>query len=145
MALEYFSRIFTKEAVELDPVLNCVRPRVTADHNVALMRPFAAEEAQDAVFSMNPDKSAGVDGFNPGFYQQHWDIVGADVIKACLQWIQQREIPDNLNNTVLVMIPKKKEPDQVTDLRPIALCNVVYKVMSKLLAHQLKCILPDIV
>ena len=54
-------------------------------------------------------------------------------------------IPPNLNHTYITLIPKVKNPQKVTDFRPIALCNVLYKLVSKVLANKLKIILPDII
>lgn len=48
------------------------------------------------------------------------------------------------NETVVVLIPKTPNPDRLKDLRPISLCNVIYKIGSKVLSNHLKIILPYI-
>lgn len=54
-------------------------------------------------------------------------------------------MPEGWNDTVVVLIPKVNNPERLKDLRPISLCNVVYKIASKVLSNRLKRILPDII
>lgn len=53
--------------------------------------------------------------------------------------------PAELNETVVVLIPKKGIPEVRGDLRPIALCNVVFKIMTKMVAKCLKNLLSKII
>lgn len=53
--------------------------------------------------------------------------------------------PINLNDTVLVLISKKKSPVGMGDLRTIALCNVLYKIIGKVMANRLKTLLPLVI
>ncbi|KAM6591439.1 hypothetical protein CsatA_014044 [Cannabis sativa] len=94
---------------------------------------------------MHPDKSPGPDGMTPGFYQKFWAVVGADVIKHVRSFFLVGHLPIGLNHTNLVLIPKKKNATTMGDLRPIALCNVLYKVCSKVLANRLKSVLPSVI
>jgi hypothetical protein len=54
-------------------------------------------------------------------------------------------MPAGWNETVVVLIPKVENPEEVSQFRPISLCNVVYKIISKMLASRLKMFLPDII
>lgn len=94
---------------------------------------------------MHPDKTAGPDGFNPAFYQQLWELVGREVHICCCDWLRDGTFPAELNDTTLVLSPKKENVERMGDLRPIALCNILYKILAKALANRMKCILPGII
>ena len=61
---------------------------------------------------------------------------------TCLKFMNNCLIPKELNTISIVLIPKKRSPEKLSEMRLIALCNVVYKIVSKAIANQLKAILP---
>lgn len=50
-----------------------------------------------------------------------------------------------LNKTSISFIPKVLHPERLDQYRPISLCNVVYKIISKVLANRLKPLLTEII
>ena len=91
---------------------------------------------------MHPLKSPGPDGMSPRFFQHYWHIVGPDVTSACLGLLNgQDHWPAGFNSTNVVLIPKCGEPRRMGDLRPISLCNIIYKIISKMLANRLQAVL----
>jgi hypothetical protein len=54
-------------------------------------------------------------------------------------------IPEGWNDTTMVLIPKVADPEFITQFRPIGLCNVIYKIISKMLTLRLKGILPNVI
>ncbi|KAK6147269.1 hypothetical protein DH2020_018181 [Rehmannia glutinosa] len=143
--VNYFVDIYSSTRCDLDPILQCVEQKVSLQQNEALQEPFTELEIKEALFAMFPDKSPGPDGMNPAFFQKFWDITGRDLVSSCLRFMNSCAFPEGFNDTMLVLIPKKNSPEYITDLRPIALCNVAYKVVSKVLANRLKAILPNII
>lgn len=68
-----------------------------------------------------------------------------DLVEEVLQAVNTCTIPPRWNDTVIVMIPKVNSPEKVSQFRPISLCNVVYKVIAKMVATHLKAFLPEII
>ena len=72
-------------------------------------------------------------------------MVGDDVINAVLDFLNNGAMSPDVNVTQIVLIPKIKSPKKMSDFRPISLCNVIYKTISKVLANRLKQILPQLI
>lgn len=103
------------------------------------------EEIRNAVFHMHPDKAPGLDGMSPTFFQKNWNVVGKEVILMVRDFFRTGVLLDNINATNIVLIPKKKNPSRLTELRPIALCNVVMKIITKVIANRLKEVLDSVI
>ncbi|KAM6599952.1 hypothetical protein CsatA_019561 [Cannabis sativa] len=143
--VDYFKTLFSSGTCQSLNVTNGISPTISEAHNVSLLAPITDEEVKDALFQMHPDKAPDPDGMTPAFYQKCWHIVGKDVIKQVRSFFLFGSLPEGLNHTNIVLIPKKKNPSHMSDLRPIALCNVLYKVCSKVLANRLKVALPLVI
>jgi len=100
---------------------------------------------RDALFQMGPTKAPGPDGFPALFYQRHWDFFKEEICSAVRGFLQGDQIPDGLCDTNIVLIPKLSKPEKLVNYRPISLCNVLYKIGSKVLANRLKPIMPIII
>lgn len=103
------------------------------------------EEFTEAVRSMHPDKASGLNGLNPAFFHNFWNLIGMDVFHCCKEWLLQCKFQSTVNDTTLVLIPKKYNVEEVKDLCPIVLCNVLYKIVAKALANRLQKILSGII
>ena len=64
--------------------------------------------------------------------------MGDDVVIAILDFLNNGNMLPEINHTNIVLIPKVKNPEKMSNFRPISLCNVIYKIMSKVLANRLK-------
>ena len=126
-------------------MLKLYERKVTNEMNRALLAPYTAEEVRKALFDIGDLKASGPDGLHAIFYKRFWAMLGDDLTEEVLQAVNTCTIPDGWNDTTIVMIPKVNSLEKVTQFRPISLCNVVYKVISKMIAARLKTILPDII
>lgn len=141
----HFQSLFKSSQGNVNTVLDCIENRISGPQNDLLVRKVCNEEVKQAVFSMHPDKSPGPDGLNHGFYQSFWDIIGGEVVKFCDDFIRLGKLQKGLNRTQVTLIPKVSQPTSMDDLRPIALCNVLYKIAAKVLANRLKPLLNGLI
>ena len=98
-----------------------------------------------ALKQMEPLKAPRPDGLPPLFFQRYWHVVRDDVTKAVLSCLSTGVIPTSLNNTFITLIPKVKSPTKFSEFRPISLCNIVYKLVSKVVANMMRGLLPLII
>lgn len=119
--------------------------RVTHEMNLELTRPFTKEEVIRALHQTHPTKAPGPDGMSAIFYHNFWNIVGSDITNMVLNVLNHNVPMAEINKTNISLIPKVNHPTRMTEFRPINLCNVVYKLISKTLANRLKAVLPHII
>ncbi|KAL4626285.1 hypothetical protein ACB092_05G085100 [Castanea dentata] len=116
--VNYFTKIFTSaQPTNFDPILKGIELKVTPGMNSELILEFTVEAVEQALKQMKPLLALRPDG----------------------------NMPKNLNHTFISLVPKIKSPEKAKDFRPISLCNVLYKIISKTIANHLKHILPKLV
>jgi hypothetical protein len=146
MAKDFYEGLFTAQE-NLQPDLVCQYiPRKVTDRMVDMLdSAFTTDEVEKALFQMGPNKAPGVDGFTAGFYKKHWPLLKNQVVAAVLTFLEGGDMPEVINQTILVLIPKVANPQELSQFRPISLCNVLYKLCSKVLANRLRLILDEII
>lgn len=112
---------------------------------IKLEREVTEEEIKGVLFRMPANKSPGPDGYTMEFFKGAWSIIGRDITVAVQSFFIKGFLPKGLNSTILSLIPKKEEAKMMKDYRPISCCNVLYKVISKIIANRLKSILPKFI
>ncbi|KAK8314530.1 hypothetical protein V6Z12_D01G177900 [Gossypium hirsutum] len=145
IAWSYFHNLFkTSTDPNEDVDLNFIPGCITDNMNCFLNREFSDEEIMAAFKQMDPRKAPGIDGLSGSFFKEHWAVVGSDVINTCSDILNGKKNVECLNDTLLILIPKIKNPSEMSNFRPISLCRVIYKIISKTLANRLKVVLPSV-
>lgn len=102
-------------------------------------------EIRDATFAIHPDKAPGPYEFSASFFQANWEVVAPAVIEEIQAFFSTSSLSPSQNETHVRLIPKSTGAKRVADYRPIALCNVYFKIISKMLALRLKPVLSMII
>ncbi|XP_024014231.1 uncharacterized protein LOC112088180 [Eutrema salsugineum] len=131
--------------METEEIGNLLDFRCDEEDTSLLEREVTAEEIKKTLFSMPTEKSPGPDGFTSEFFKAAWSIVGDGFIAAISSFFVKGFLPKGLNATILALIPKKEAALEMRDYRPISYCNVLYKVISKIVANCLKIVLPKFI
>jgi hypothetical protein len=146
MAISYFKELFTRDPnLNADNLTSLFHEKVTTQMNDDLCRDFTKEEISDALFQIGPLKAPGTDGFPTRFFQRNWDTLKAEVINGVKLFFLTGNMPDGVNDTAIVLIPKVDFPETLKDFRPISLCTVLYKVIAKCLVNRLRPLLGDLI
>ncbi|KAL5794249.1 hypothetical protein ACOSP7_002843 [Xanthoceras sorbifolium] len=144
----YYRSLFTSATgrpESVNEILSSVRNRVSISMNRLLDASFTAQEVRTAVFQLPPSKAPGKDGMSACFFQKYWAIVGNGVTDACLGFLNTGEGIEAINATLIALIPKTQAPQRISDFKPISLCNVVYKIIAKVLVNRLRLVLNEII
>lgn len=113
--------------------------------STGLTSPISFEETRIALFQMGNYKALGPDGIHAMFYKSKWDVVGP-IIYGCIR--EAYENPSSIkhfNQTLLTLVPKSEDSTTPMQFRLIALCNVIYKILTKVLSNRMQSFLPAVI
>ena len=144
IASAYFDNLF-QASDHMEECLNAIQSKITDDMREVLSSEYTVEEVKVALFQMGPTKAPGLNGMNALFYQKFWHVVGDTVVLAMLDFLNNGNMLLEINHKNIVLIPKIRNPVKMSDFRPISPCNVIYKIISKVLVNRLKQVLPQII
>ena len=133
------------EDISVSELQDLLTYRCPPEAAAVLAGPVTAKEIHEALLALPNDKVSGPDGFTKEFFVAAWPILGRDFIVAIQSFFIFGFLPNGINATILTLIPKTENAQTMKEYRPIACCNLIYKVISKVLANRLQVIFPDAV
>nr|XP_029143833.1 uncharacterized protein LOC114924217 [Arachis hypogaea] len=110
-----------------------------------LVEPVTSEEVKRAVMTMSSFKAPGPDGFQAIFYKEFWDSLSNDVCGLVKRAFEGEPMNAAIFDTLIVLIPKVEVPSSLREFRPISLCNVIYKIVTKVLVNRFRPFLSEII
>ena len=118
---------------------------IGAEEAARLEESLSVDEVFSALSDLNGDKAPGPEGFSLAFWQFYWDFVKDKVMGFFKDFFERGKFVRSLNTTFLVLIPKKRWAEDLSDFRPISLVGGLYKLLAKVLANRLKKVVGKVV
>lgn len=128
----------------LEAFPNCI-PRFSDDDSLHLIREISKDEVYLTILGLSTGKSPGSDGFNVEVFRTFWPVIGDQLFLSIRYFFDNSSMPSFWGKTYIALILKTDNSKRISDYRPISLCNVCFKIITKLLANRLKMYLPKVV
>ncbi|KAL8128488.1 hypothetical protein V2J09_017643 [Rumex salicifolius] len=147
MVVDFYKQLYTLPSTNMinAPLPHGGFPRIDSGDLLALLRPFSDDEIWNGVKGMGAHKAPGIDGFQPVFYHKCWVVVRESVTSFIRNFFSSGVLPTAANETILHLIGKVASPEMVSQFRPISLCNVIYKMITKILSKRLQPLMDKLV
>ncbi|XP_062166910.1 uncharacterized protein LOC133873195 [Alnus glutinosa] len=144
--ITHFKLLFTSSHPSPnEELLSLFDPVISAEDNLHLGSLPTESEIFASLKSLGRTKAPGPDGFTALFYVKYWDYIKNTVLLAIGNFFQNNNLLREQNHTFIALIPKRLGASSVHHYRPISLCNIIYKIISKLLANRLKPLLSKVI
>ncbi|KAK4384493.1 hypothetical protein Sango_3056000 [Sesamum angolense] len=136
-------RIFQiTKGIDLEFLRHELKHTITTAEASLLVTPVTLSEVKNAFFDIDVESAPGPDGYTSAFYRNAWPVIGQTLFQAVDEFFRTGRMLKQINTTLISLIPKVSLPRYVSDYRPIACCNVLYKSISKIIVKRLQQVLP---
>lgn len=147
--LIHFSQVHQEPDINRGPSIEKITrnvPRlIKEEHNELLLKPIQPLEVDTSISQLKEGKVPGPDGFTSTFFHKFWELIKLEVWEVVEESRVNHWLLPSLNTTFIALVPKEESSIKPDKFRPIALCNVIYKIISKVVANRLKPLLPLII
>ncbi|KAK2653379.1 hypothetical protein Ddye_013235 [Dipteronia dyeriana] len=120
-------------------------PRLDTNKAAMLNSDVSEEEVKAGIFEIRGLKAPGPDGIPVFFFHNQWEVCSKYLIKLVKDSFRDGSFPCVLNQTLTTLVPKAPSPLDMTQLRPISLCNTTHKLICNVIVQRLRNLLPDII
>lgn len=112
---------------------------VSTSEAVDLFNHVSLQGLKEVLVHFKKERSLGPDGWTIEFFVYFFELVSTDLLQMMIEDTHTKgKVTKSLNSTFLVLIPKENNAVSFNDYRPISLCNLIYKIVSKVISNRMK-------
>ena len=147
---QYYNDLY-KDNINIDdvPISNLIGEnscKLDNEESSRLEGEITYEELANALKNMKNSKSPGMDGFTAEFFKFFWVDLGKFILRSVNYAYKNDSLSVTQNQGIITCFPKPNKPRQfLKNWRPISLLNVIYKLMSSVIANRLKSVLNKLI
>jgi len=119
--------------------------KLSVEERISIEREVDSQEIERVVQTLAKGKSPGIDGIPNEFYQKCWEHIREDLEELVRCIMATGIFPKEMNQSLIVLVPKISNSRKVQDYRPISLLGGIYKIVAKILANRIRLLVPKLV
>jgi exonuclease III len=152
--VNYFSGIYKKrEEMENFDFTNCIEnflgpdilqhpvvrdSKLTLQEREDIDSPLTIQELDESLKNCNLKSAAGQDGFSNRLIKKCWKFLRHPLFNYGNFCFQEGTLTHNFRSACIKLIPKKGDPSNLKNWRPISLLSNMYKILSRAINERLK-------
>jgi hypothetical protein len=152
-ASDFYAKLYRRK-IDNDNVLSneCetflksnVDKTLTEDFRSLCDQPVSLAELNHALRKLPKGKVPGIDGLPAELFRYFWTDLKESFMDVVQNSFNSGDLPDTMRTSIITLIYKKKDRDDLRNYRPISLLCSDYKIIAKVLAERMKLVLPFII
>lgn len=147
--LDFYSNLWSKYQSHnfnnLLYLLPSYHNRISDFDFILLSKPMTKLKDLKPFYSLASGRSPSPDELNADFYHFFWHDIEDHLFNGVNHFFCTTSLPTSWCNTYVALISMCDNPKLVTDNQPISLCNVCYKIVSKIITNKIRAILLNLI
>ncbi len=145
----FYKELYSSECVDdmliKEYIMNTGVPMLDQVDKEQCDMPITKQEVQNAIGNLKLNKSPGPDGIIPEFYKKFWDCLKDPFMDMVHESEVKGEMPNSMCQSILSLMYKKGDKDEIKNYRPVSLSNYDYKLIAFVLAKRLQCVIKKLI
>ncbi|GJW99432.1 RNA-directed DNA polymerase, eukaryota, reverse transcriptase zinc-binding domain protein [Tanacetum coccineum] len=124
--------------ISLDQLGDIINLKLSCEDDEAMIVEVTDKEIKEVIFDIDPSKASSLDGYTSFFSKKAYKVIRKEVCLIIKELFSNGKLLGEVNATLIALVPKIDTPNKISDFRPIACCNVLYRCISKIITNRIK-------